>query len=167
MNMTGNNREREKARASQIIIGIGNEYRGDDGVGLYIARKIREMKLEGAEVIEAHGEGTGLIDLWKGADLAIVADAVSSGGIAGTIYRFEVGVDEIPAAIFDGHSSHAFGLAEAIKLSETLGMQPRTMILYGIEGSSFNSGDGLSPEIRQKADEVISRIIDDIKQNPD
>lgn len=40
-----------------LIIGIGNEFRSDDAAGLIAARKIRQLNLNGADVIENNGDG--------------------------------------------------------------------------------------------------------------
>ena len=40
-----------------VVIGVGNEFRSDDGVGLVIARRIRERVPATVAVVEASGEG--------------------------------------------------------------------------------------------------------------
>lgn len=147
----------------KLIIGIGNDFRGDDGVGLVIARILRQLGLPGIEIIENSGEGTGLISLWKGADTVFVIDAVFSSAEPGKIYRFETGKDNLPSALFKGFSTHAIGLAEAIELSKALGELPRRLIIYGIEGSSYEAGRGLTPEIERSAELVVSKIIEEIE----
>src|SRR5579859_6692999 len=69
-----------------LIIGIGNEYRGDDAAGVAAARRIREAGLDGVAMIENNGDGAALIEAWKCADNVIVIDAVQSGAPPGAIH---------------------------------------------------------------------------------
>ena len=71
-----------------LIIGLGNDYRGDDAVGRVVARRLKAIEGYNLRVAEESGEGAILIEVWKKADLAILIDAIHSGGAPGTIYRF-------------------------------------------------------------------------------
>ncbi len=146
----------------KLFIGIGNEFRGDDGVGPFLARELGRLNLRGIRVIEQGGEGTDLIAAWEGADFVILADAVVSGGRPGEIFRFELPGEPLPKAIFSRQSTHAFGLFEAIGLSETLGTLPARMVIFGIEGAKFEAGAGLSPDVEAAAGAVLAKIIEEI-----
>jgi len=147
-----------------MIIGIGNEFRHDDGVGIAVARALRSQVPEGVAVLERGGEGTDLIAAWSGADLVIAIDAVSSGEPAGTIHRYQVdavSADSLPTAgIFRG-TSHQIGLGEGIALGKLLGMLPTRMIVYGIEGQTYGDGVALSPAVQHAVGDVVSRILVD------
>lgn len=148
--------------SARLVIGIGNEFRGDDGVGLSIAQKLRAMAGLGARVVESSGGGTELMGLWAGAELAILIDAVHSGGRPGSVFRYVLPDDEIPGAIFPRHSTHAFGVLEALELAATLGERPPRVIVYGIEGESFATGAGLSGPVRAAASEVVDMVVRDL-----
>jgi hydrogenase maturation protease len=148
--------------SEKLLIGVGNEFRSDDGVGPYLSGEIRKLGLEGIEVIEAGGEGAELVGLWDGLPLVIIIDAVYSGNAPGTIYLYQIPDDKLPTAIFGRHSTHAFGLAEAVELSRTMGTLPKKLIIYGIEGKTFEPGPGLSNEVRKAADGLKERIVADI-----
>ena len=147
-----------------MVIGIGNEYRHDDGVGIAVARAVRSHVPDGVTVYERGGEGTDLIATWSGADLAIVIDAVSSGEPAGTIHRYLVdaaSADSLPTAhVFRG-TSHQIGLGEGIALGKLLGMLPTRMIVYGVEGETYGDGVALSPAVQGAVGDVVSRILVD------
>ena len=144
-----------------VLIGLGNAFRGDDGVGLLVARRLRELALPGLTVLEQSGEGAALLEAWAGADRVIVVDAVSSGGAPGAIHRLEVGQQPLPAHFSTG-STHAFGLAEAVELARQLDRLPASLLIYGIEGRSYELGTGLSPEVQSAADKVIDQLIADL-----
>jgi hydrogenase maturation protease len=57
-----------------LVIGVGNEFRTDDGLGILAAREIRRRTYPGVEVLEAGGEGTALLESWKGYDHVLIVD---------------------------------------------------------------------------------------------
>ena len=146
------------------VIGVGNAFRGDDGVGLVVARQLRELALPGVIVLEQSGEGVALMEAWGDASHVIVVDAVSSGSEPGHIHRFEVAGQGLPD-FFSGHSTHAFGLAEAIELARQLNRLPAQLIVYGVEGKSFELGRGLSPVVEAAAEIVIVQIAQELAGN--
>ena len=145
-----------------LVIGVGNDYGGDDAIGHVVARELKTIEGERIRVVEESGEGAALIEAWKGADLVIVIDAVRSGGAVGTIYRFDAQTQSIPGRLF-GYSTHAFSVVEAIELARTLNQLPARLIVYGIEGRSFQSGAELSKEVKTAAGEVVQRIGEELR----
>jgi hydrogenase maturation protease len=148
--------------SAKLVIGIGNEFRGDDGAGLLVARRLRETIGTGARVAESSGEGTELMSLWAGTELVVLVDAVHSGSAPGQIFRFGIPGDAIPTALFPRHSTHAFGVLEAIELGKTLGSIPPRVIVYGIEGATFEAGTAISAEVEISVVEVAERIVEDL-----
>jgi len=140
-----------------LVIGLGNDYRGDDAVGRVVARRLKAIGGDNVRVVEESGEGVALIEAWKGADFVILIDAVHSGGAAGIIHRFDAEVQPIPGRFFH-YSTHAFSVAEAVELARTLNQLPAKLIVYGIEGKTFDSGVGLSLEVEVAAEELLHRV---------
>lgn len=156
-----------KSRAR--IIGIGNDYRRDDGAGREVARRLRHSSAPpDGEILEETGEGTSLLETWRGAERVILLDAVRSGAPAGTIHRIEAQTDPLPA-FFSRRSTHAFGIAEAIELARALSQLPPSLVLFGIEGECFDAGVGLSPAVEKAVAEVSARVrqeIADVRKDP-
>jgi hydrogenase maturation protease len=148
-------------RSLTLIIGLGNEYRRDDAVGLIVARRLREAAPSSVQVLEESGEGTALIESWQDVDTVILIDAVHSGAKPGTIHRLDAHAQPIAKKFFR-FSTHAFGLAEAVELARALGRLPPRLIVYGIEGKAFEAGVGLSPEIEAVAQEVVERVLGEL-----
>ena len=145
------------------VIGVGNEYRCDDGVGLIVARDIKRREFSGVSVLEESGEGAALMERMRGANAAIVIDAVSSGREPGTIYRFEAHMESMPAQFFHS-STHAFSVAAAVELGRMLNELPPVTLVYGIEGRQFVAGIGLSPELEKARQQVVKRIEEDLER---
>jgi len=142
-----------------LIIGIGNEYRSDDGAGLVVARELQAKKLPHILVTECSGDGAELMEMWKTADTAILVDAISSEAKPGTIYRLDALTQPIPAS-FSFPSTHAFGVAEALGLARALDQLPLCLMIYAIEGKNFAAGKGLSLEVEQAVREVVEQVAD-------
>jgi len=142
-----------------LIIGIGNEFRSDDGIGIHIARKINQLNLPNVEVIEASGEGSELIELWKEKKIVIIFDAVNSGSEPGKIFKLDAAAQPLPTKFFN-YSSHAFGLAEAIEVCRKLNQLPDKLFVYGIEGKNFDFGEIISEEVIEASERVINLIVE-------
>lgn len=142
-----------------IIIGVGNRFRGDDGVGLFVAERLASRHLSETEVVQHSGEGTGLMELWEKEESVILVDAVHSGRPAGTIQRFDLAKVALPAPVLRD-STHSFGVVEAIELSRVLQQLPPNFTIYGIEGKSYDSNAELSPEALEAAETVEKAILD-------
>jgi hydrogenase maturation protease len=140
-----------------LVIGIGNEYRSDDGAGLVVARGLRAKNLPGMLIIESSGDGAALMEAWKAAPSAILIDAAASGKAPGTIHRFDAVTQPLPTG-FSFHSTHAFGVAEAIGLAQALQQLPSRLMVYAIEGKNFTAGVGLSPRVAKAVQKVIAQI---------
>ena len=147
------------------IIGVGNEFRGDDGAGLAAARNIRELRLPGVTVWEKTGDAGELWELWQDGRPAIIIDAMRSGAPPGTIRRFDAAGEPLPAALFHRASTHSWGVAESIELARTLGQLPATLIVYGIEGKIFAPGAGLSPEVEHALPRLMEQIQQDLEKS--
>ena len=145
-----------------VLVGVGNAYRGDDAVGRRVARRIRDDGLTDVIVREESGEGTELMEVWKDAEAVILVDAVQSGDVPGSIHRFDAQAQRIPAKFFH-YSTHAFSVAEAVELARALDQLPRRLILYGVEGKDFAAGEGLSREVADALEELISRVRQEIQ----
>jgi len=148
-----------------VVIGVGNAYRSDDAVGLLVARRLKEKKLDGVTVLEESGEGAALIETWMGADTVILIDAVHSGAEPGTIHRLDAHAQPIPSK-FLHYSTHAFSLAEAVELARALDQLPPCLIVYGVEGKTFEAGTALSPEAEKAAWEVVQRVTQEATYAP-
>ncbi len=155
--------EKKNFASHILIIGIGNEYRSDDAAGIMIARRLREKNIHGIEVIEHSGDSASLIETWQNADVVFVIDAVSSGGEAGTIHRFEAHTHPLPITFFN-FSTHAFSIAETIEMARTLDQLPRKLVVYGVEGENFETGVGLSKEVEDAIEKITRRVGSDIEQ---
>jgi hydrogenase maturation protease len=146
--------EREEERRLLSLIGIGNRFRRDDAAGLEVVRRLRLAHPPGVILIEQEGEPGSLIESWSSADEALVIDGVSSGSTPGKVHRFDVTDAPLPAEVFNP-STHAMGLPEAVELARELDRLPGRLVVYGIEGESFEAGEGLTEPVQKTVEKLV------------
>ena len=143
-----------------VVIGIGNEYRRDDGAGPAVIGQLRGLVPAGIELVITDGEPVRLVEAWTGAVLAVVVDAVcAEPSHPGRIHRFVV---DQPAGAARPASSHGFGLDDAIGLALALDRMPGRVIVHAIEAADLTQGIGLTPPVAASVGAVATAILDDI-----
>ena len=148
-----------------LILGLGNPILGDDGVGIAIAREIKERwpADPSTDVIEASLAGRFLLDLITGYQTVIVADAIITDeqSQAGSVYTISV---EDLGAVVNPYASHALDLRTTVELGKQLGYEmPDTIRIYAVEikeNTVFR--EGLSPEVEATVVPVARRIMQDL-----
>ncbi|HXG33658.1 MAG TPA: hydrogenase maturation protease [Bryobacteraceae bacterium] len=147
-------------KGSVLIVGVGNELLGDEGLGVHVARLLRSRKagLPGSvRVLEA---GTALFDLageMGRHQHVILVDAIRAGGRPGTIYRLEL--DEIPEGDSQGSpplSLHDEGLFQLLARIRLLGLLPSRLTLIGAEPACLTPSLNLSPRLRRAAARIAA-----------
>ena len=141
----------------ELIIGVGNEYRGDDAVALHVIRSLHDRGLPSEQLVEATGDSATLIDLWADASAVIIVDAVVSGSPLGTIHWIDVLSNPLDPGLFC-QSTHAFGVREALELGRLLGRLPGVLILCGIECSEFHVGQEMTSEAARAVRAATDRV---------
>jgi len=147
-----------------VVIGVGNPLRGDDGAGLAVVGALR-AHLQGGEIAlcEQEGEPLGMLEQWKGARAAVIVDAVRSGAAPGTIHRVEATPASIPARPEGRSSTHALGVVEAIELARALKRLPPRVVLFGIEGESFQVGSAFSAPVAAALPTLTRRVLLEVR----
>jgi hydrogenase maturation protease len=140
------------------VIGIGNPLRGDDAIGLLVARRVRELADPEVDVMELEGEPAHLIDAWQGDRFVVVVDAVKTGAPQGTVIRIDATADPLPPSV-SASSTHALGLGEAIEIARALDRLPEHLIVFGIEGVRFQAGSDLSPAVAAAVQAVAEAVL--------
>lgn len=144
-----------------VVAGLGNDLRSDDGVGPAIALRVARSAGPGVTVLVNAGEPTDLIEMWRDADVAIVVDAMDAGLEPGTSRRVDAAALS-GATLPSGASSHLLPLPNVIELARTLGAMPGRLLVFGVQGSVFGPGEGLSPAVERAVERVAAEILDEV-----
>ncbi|MFD6230335.1 hydrogenase maturation protease [Streptomyces sp. NPDC060232] len=161
-----------EAISRTVVIGMGNEFRRDDGVGWIVAgllkRRAEEGRLPaGVVVAQCDGDPGRLIALWEDADLAIVVDACSPPAAEpGRTHRWDDAAGDGPGTTVSArHSTHGLGFAEALDLGRALGRTPRRLIVYAVEGADLSQGLGMTAAVARTVPRLLRRITADIERH--
>lgn len=160
----------EKPARGVLVVGLGSVDRGDDAVGPVVARAVASAGSPGIRVVE-HEDPTALIDLWSGAGLVVVVDAVVSGQQSGTIHLIETAADQPPLTDSSWGDTgrggtHAFGLAASVELARALRRLPSRLVLLGIEGTCFDHGAPLSEPVAAAVDRAVTTVLEMLADDP-
>jgi hydrogenase maturation protease len=150
-----------------IILGVGNQILGDDGVGVHVANELKKhIQNPNVTIDEAITGGMNLLDLLLGYDKAIIVDAVKSEtGENGEVKR-------IPLSNFSTMHScnpHDVSLIEAIEMAKKLGENriPKEIIIIGIMMKEIpcEFGEELSKNIATAVPKAVEMTLNEIKNN--
>jgi len=142
---------------------VGNALRGDDAAGLEVLRLLEGTLPDGVRMLGCEGEPVALLDGWADCELAIVVDATRSGAEPGTVRRIPAHETRLPDELTRA-STHVLGVREAIELARALGKLPPRTIVYGIEGSCFDTGAPLSTEVAAATEVVAAATRRELEQ---
>lgn len=141
-----------------VVIGVGNPYRRDDGAGPLVVDLLAAQGTPDVSLAKSLGDTAELIELWDGADLAVLVDAVrAEPAHPGRIHHLvvpEANPERVRAA-----SSHGLDLGEAVELARVLDRLPTRLVLYAVEVADVRLGTGISPAVAAAAVRVAHEII--------
>jgi hydrogenase maturation protease len=150
-----------------IILGVGNQILGDDGIGIHISNELKKyIKNPDVKIDEAITGGMNLLDLILGYDKAIIVDAVKSEkGKHGSVQR-------IPISDFNTMHScnpHDVSLIEAIEMAKKMGENriPKEIIIIGIMMKQIpcEFKEKLSEEIVAVVPKAVKMTLDEINND--
>jgi hydrogenase maturation protease len=140
---------------ARIVIGVGNDLRGDDAAGWETVRRLVPAP---SFVLHEHGgDAPGLISLWGPDDDVVVVDAVVSGDPPGTIVEIDALAAPLPADV-SWATTHGAGVAEGIEMARALGLLPRSLVVMGISAGAFELGAPMTGDVERAVDEVVRRL---------
>lgn len=154
-----------------IVIGIGNPDRGDDAVGVQVARQVaRQVAAERLGVLTLEfDDPSEALDAWEPEDTVVVADAIRSGGEPGDIHVVDVLEQKLPAGNWSAGGTHALGLAAVVELARSLDLLPKRLVVVGIEAGQFDHGAPMSEAVQAAlptATDAVFTAIDDKEGEP-
>lgn len=151
-----------------IIIGLGNEFISDDGVGIFVLRdlknKLYSLVDDNTNFVfeELSVGGLGLLDFISGYGKCIIIDTIlTRTQPPGTIYRFIQNSSDEPLKI---KSSHQINLPQVIGLAKLLKIDfPETIVIYGIEAEDITTFKiGCTEKVQEAIPKLVKMIYDDL-----
>ena len=134
-----------------LVIGYGNTLRSDDGVGVRVVEEISTLHLPGVETRTCHQLGLELAEEFPGFDAVVFVDAAVDGP---PIRHSTFPPDASPQSPLAHNVTPASLLEGAFAL---YGARPEAH-LFTVRGESFEFGTVLSPPVKRRAAETVSRV---------
>jgi len=135
----------------------------DDGAGVKVIQHLAENYRFPPEVTVLDGGtlGLDLLPRLEGIDRLLIVDAVETGNAPGSLIRLSG--DEIPIVMETKLSPHQMGLKDLIAISVLQGVKPPEMVLLGVQPETIELGLDLSPAVEEQFDELINKVIQELK----
>lgn len=151
----------EAASRPVLILGLGNTILTDDGVGIYAARRARELlgDDDAVEVAEAELAGFALLDWLADRPGAVIIDALLGPGRApGDIVVRDLD-DFLPTARLA--AGHQVDLPTAVGLGRSLGlvMPARIRVVAVQVADAHTLHEGCTPAVEQAVDAAARRAV--------
>jgi hydrogenase maturation protease len=155
-----------------LVLGLGNELFGDDGVGIHVVRRFRQKLEENNAFLEDHRNidflecsltGLALLDVIVGYDTLVIIDTIKSPKPEAGKIRMLDGIDlrHIP-----GPSPHYVSIPQTIEIGQKIGLKvPSRIKIIAVEAKDlYNLGEGLTPEMEKVIPKIMQKLKNLIEQ---
>jgi hydrogenase maturation protease len=155
-----------RAFVKVLVLGVGNPILSDDGVGIQVARELRQKGLPGVEVEELAASGLELLDVVLDYDKVIMIDAIqTTKGIPGEIYTLE---EKDFEKSVHGSSPHGINIATALALGRKVVPErmPKSVVFIAVEAEDLiNVKEQLTPKVQAALPMIVKTVEDEIKRS--
>jgi len=149
-----------------LVLGIGNPFLGDDGIGIHIAKELaREIEDKNIDIEDAGTDGLNLLELIAGYDRLIVIDAImTEEGEAGEVYRLKP--EDLAGTVQPTASPHHANLASTVELGKKLlpEQMPGEVVIFAV---GIHEVTGFTEEMTRKVEDAVpvavNLILEEIK----
>jgi hydrogenase maturation protease len=146
------------------IMGLGNILLTDEGVGVHTVNEFQKRYVvpDYVEIVDGGAAGLDLVPFIEGRDKVLMVDAVNFDKEPGYVGLLEN--EDIPARITEKASMHHLGLMDVLSIVKISGNYPKELCLIGIQPQSLELGLDMTPEIWDKKEVLIGRIVSKLQE---
>lgn len=146
-----------------VVIGVGNPYMKDDGVGIHVARELKKRNLgKDVLILERQALDISLLLLFKDASRLIIADAVKAGRPPGTLISFAASGKGSPGLKVP--LSHGMQLEDLIRLAKKNKITVCPTIVVGVEPADCSIGEGLTKAVEEAMPGVVGAVLRELRR---
>ena len=155
-----------------LVLGLGNELYGDDGVGIHVVRKLKQELepkkktqpwLEKVDFEECSVSGLALLEVITGYDRLIIIDTIKKlNPITGRVRILEGNeLRHIP-----GPSPHYVSVPQTLEIGQNIGLKvPSEIRIVAVEAKNlYNLGERLTDEMKKAIPVIINKAIEILKK---
>ena len=148
-----------------LVLGIGNDILGDDGVGIYIVRETaRQISTQDVTFEETGAAGLSLLERIRGYDRLIIADAILTEDTkAGKIHRLTL---QDLVKTNDSITPHEAALRTTLEIGDILfpGEMPKDVIVFAVQTHNVEIiSSEMTPAVRAAVPKVVRMIMAEIE----
>ncbi|MBU0484902.1 MAG: HyaD/HybD family hydrogenase maturation endopeptidase [Proteobacteria bacterium] len=146
-----------------LVLGVGNLLLSDEGIGPRIISELLNYYHipAGVEVVDGGTMGYDLLPYLAGRSHLFIVDAFISEKIPGTVSRIEL--EDAGAFFRNRMSPHQLGMADVLAVATMTDELPPSVILFGIEPATLDSGLELSAEVKVGAEKLRTMLLAELK----
>jgi hydrogenase maturation protease len=153
VNIPASINDQVEQREQTLIVGVGNQLMGDEGVGPYAVHHLSRLPMpDDVDILECGSDLLSIISHINKPKKIIVIDAIRAGGEPGRIYRYNL--DELKNIEIDTGSAHQLQVIAALRLLE------KTVI--GIEPKVIKLSADLSNEVRDSIADLTQLVLEEL-----
>ncbi len=142
-------------------VGLGNSWRGDDGVGPAVIQALWRADLpDGVILATSEAPGLELIHYFERFEAVIIVDGLAFGEEPGTIFRFPPEAIGLMDAAFH---SHGITMSLLLTTARLRGKNPE-VIVYAVEIGSLEPDQPLTPAVAAAAITLKDLIVEDVRR---
>lgn len=148
-------------RAPVLVVGVGNELLGDEGIGVHVARVLRARASgEEVEVLDGGTTGFELLPWFEGRERVILVDAIRTRAKAGAIYR--IPAEEVAGFLPAASSAHGSDIGELIRAALALDPAPEVRIVGVVPESLERFALEPGPRLRERFEAIVEAVLDEV-----
>jgi hydrogenase maturation protease len=143
----------------RAVIGVGNEFMGDDGIGPLLISRLRELEGFPADIdlIDEGSGGMRIIHDIEGYDKVLIIDAADFGEAPGDFKLFRPEDVETVKGI-SGRSLHEMDLIKTLELAKVMGKAPSEIMIMAIQPERVEMSQEISETILEGIQDYIQNI---------
>jgi len=145
-----------------IVVGIGNPILSDDGIGIRVARELKQRAPD-ADIVELGAGGIRLLDVLPGFGRVLIVDAMVTGELAcGQFRRFSLAeLQSKTARTCNTLCVHDMDLPTAMALGRLAGVDlPENVVIWGVEAADVETfSETLSTAVEAAVPIVVEDMI--------
>lgn len=154
-----------------LVIGLGSPIMSDDAIGLKVAAKIEDMKLDNVEIRQEAIGGLDIIPILWGYRNTVIVDAIKTGAYEpGTVMIFDP--EDFEPTVTNA-SAHEINLATAMHMGRQLEPEsmPESVRFVAIEVEDLITvSETMTPKVRDalpKAVDAVLHVISEFRDQSD
>ena len=142
-------------RPRVLLIGLGDPSHGDEGIGVYLARSLRDA-FEGIEVLECPADPPPFFEILHDFDLLILIDSVRFCSTVGRVY---VGTPTSLSELKGTPTCQTTALDDAISYARLTGARIAAIRVIGVcVPDEDTTAASLSPPVASQYDAIVARV---------